>query len=142
MKFRCDKGHIIFMRVDSLRNGHRCGECYKEYNLSFVKAFNDIIEQLGGKVIGKYVNKDTPIEVICKNGHSSYPRPGNVRNGQGICTICVNKDFNHTRESIKQKVKCLGGEILDDYKGIFTSIKIKCSCGYISTIIPQQIQKG
>lgn len=147
LKFKCNKGHIAFIYSYNFRRGKRCGECYREYDEKSRdicdKGFRDAIEKLGGKVIGKYINRKTPIEVICKNGHTSFPTPTNVISGQGICTVCVDKDFNHTKSIIYKRINDMGGEPVDEYKGIFESIKIKCRyCGNISQKIPHEIKRG
>ncbi len=43
---------------------------------------------MGGQIIGKYLSNHFPVECVCIHGHTCYPRPSSVQQGQGMCNQC------------------------------------------------------
>lgn len=86
-------------------NGHRCqpwptrlqqgsGMCYicaGQDPAASEATLRLLVTELGGQVVGVYVNSQTPIDCICPNWHPCAPTPNNVRRGQGMCNACAGK---------------------------------------------------
>lgn len=52
------------------------------------------VAELGGTVLGEYVDTDSPVLVRCRVGHEVMPSPGNVLRGTGICRICAGRSWD------------------------------------------------
>jgi hypothetical protein len=51
--------------------------------------FLENINNLGGTVIGEYINSHTPVELICLNGHLINTRPNNINQRNHMCRMCA-----------------------------------------------------
>lgn len=90
-----------------------------------------------------YKNNRTPLGVICKKNHLSYPIPANVMNGQGACRKCANQDpeesekqFRHTITVVKK------GKVIGKYINAITPVECLCPLGHTCYPTPNNIQKG
>lgn len=80
--------------VMSRRMCPNCSEIQKEQDRQArEKEFVEYIEQQkkGYKVVGKYINNFTPIDILCPNGHIWAPVPRNVKSHDSECVYCVGK---------------------------------------------------
>jgi hypothetical protein len=57
-------------------------------------AFRARVAELGGSILGRYINSDIPVSVRCAKGHESSPTPSNVKQGGGICRTCSGKAWD------------------------------------------------
>ena len=66
--FRCPKGHIHVIKLNSFLQGQRCGICFgtKRHSLKEVK---NKFKEKGWKLISKYINTNHPLKVKCDKGH-------------------------------------------------------------------------
>jgi hypothetical protein len=48
------------------------------------------VESQGGRLASgaRYIDNNTPVDVVCANGHLCRPRPGSVQKGRGVCAKC------------------------------------------------------
>jgi hypothetical protein len=53
--------------------------------------FHRRVNELGGRVVGDYINAKTPVRCVCLEGHDCAPQPSDVTSGQGICRVCAGK---------------------------------------------------
>lgn len=94
-KVVCKAGHSTSKRPSGLRDGQGlCLTCANKDPIEAENGFHERVENLGGTVLGKWINALTPTHVICRNGHDCYPRPGNIKQGRGICRFCSNKTWD------------------------------------------------
>jgi len=52
------------------------------------------VEELGGEVIGEYMNNTVPVRIRCREGHECSPIPSNVMRGTGICRLCAGREWD------------------------------------------------
>lgn len=94
VKMLCPKGHECSPTPQSIRRGQgpcsRCGHRSDEVETRFRKR----VAELGGSVVGEYVNSTTPVRVQCKEGHENQPTPGYINRGGGICATCAGRIFD------------------------------------------------
>lgn len=106
----------------------------------FIKNIED---KLGGNVIGEYKGNEMPVECICKEGHQCFPCPNSIRNGRGMCNICVRHDPETSKinfvTSIEEK---LGGKVIGEYKNKNIPVECICKFGHVCNPRPNDIQQG
>ena len=92
--------------------------------------------------MGPYLNADTGVDCICKNGHMCKPSLTNAKKG-GICKICVGLDEETSKKnfimSITEKHK---GKIIGKYINARTPIECICKNGHRCHPSPGHVQQG
>jgi hypothetical protein len=90
----CPAGHPCWPTPHGLRRGYgmcdACGRLSRVVTrMSRSEArFRARILELGGRVVGPYLNSQTPVDCICPNGHRCSPAPSNTMQGVGMCRVC------------------------------------------------------
>lgn len=86
-KWKCDKGHIIYMRPKHIKCGHRCIICGGT-NKGTLEEIQQIAINNGGKCLSnKYVNDSTKLKFECAKGHRWETIPGLIKRGSW-CRLC------------------------------------------------------
>ena len=126
-----------------------CIDCYcKLTNKKRLKVVNSIknfykkIDDLGGEVIGKYINTDTKVDCICSNDHSCNPRPNGIQQGEGMCKICAGNDSETAKQNFYNNIKILGGTVIGEYTNSSTPVDCICVKGHACNPRPNDIQQG
>lgn len=92
----------------------------------------------------EYKGKDTPVEIICPNGHHFRQRPGDHLNGHG-CNYCTGR-ARRTTDSFIEKAQQVHGERFDyslvDYKNSATPVTLICRLHGPFSIIPNSHIQG
>lgn len=143
----CEKKHTFILNKVDLRN-HKEGEklcylCRADEKNEVRTRFQEALKAIGAIMTGIFVSVGVPVECLCKNGHKCNPTPDNVLyKGQGICTICAQKDFETAKKNFLENIKKLGGKVEGEYKG--NKIKVKCICPrrHICYPMPINIHQG
>lgn len=91
---RCARGHECSAWPSDLRRGRGFCIACMGLNRRAASAFQARVQELGGTVIGEYVNNLTPVRVRCPEGHQSAPIPNNVLRGTGICRSCAGRTWD------------------------------------------------
>ncbi len=140
---RCSRGHRCFPRPVKLQQGQgMCLICAKQDPETSKQNFYANIERLEGKVIGEYVNSATKIECICSKGHTCFPMPVSLQQGQGMCLVCVGLDPETSKRNFYANIKRLDGEVIGEYVNSATKIECRCSRGHRCFPTPASIQQG
>jgi hypothetical protein len=139
----CPFNHICYPIPNHITNGQgMCSICAENDSKQSELNFYENIARLGGKVIGVYVNSKTPVECICKNGHRTFTIPSNIQSGEGMCKICVDKDFNTAKNRFIELVKKMGGRIMGEYKGNKSKVSCLCAKNHGCNLCPQNFMKS
>jgi hypothetical protein len=111
--------------------------------------FINYVTNIGGQVIGQYVNSATPVHCKCPYGHDCYPWPRNVVNkGQGICNTCAMNNSGKTRGEnawarFQQNIRSLNGIVIEpEWLGDGEKHRCICSQGHECLTIPSHIVRG
>lgn len=88
---RCAAGHDCYPMPNSvLTGGGPCRTCAGKDPAAAEAAFRARLAELGAvPLYGKWRGALQPHHVRCKCGNESWPRPGDVRAGDGICQKCA-----------------------------------------------------
>jgi len=106
------------------------------------RRFRKKIEELGGKVMGKYKGNNIPVDCICPEGHSCNPRPSKIQQGRGMCIVCACRDPVTAEKNFRICIEEIGGKVMGEYKG--NNIPVDCICpeGHPCNPRPASIQQG
>jgi hypothetical protein len=88
----CARGHSCSPRPYDVLDGHAaCRTCATRDPAAAAEIFWALVTAAGGlpRPGAVYVNRSTPVPIICRRGHLARPRPSNVRKGQGLCGTCA-----------------------------------------------------
>lgn len=105
-------------------------------------AFRARVAELGGQVVGQYVNCDTPIDCICPAGHPCRPRPSNVRYGRIECRTCGGNDQSAAGRGFEARIVELGGQVIGQYVGANTPVDCICPAGHPCAPRPTNVRSG
>ena len=107
-----------------------------------MNALYESIIQLGGRIIGGYVNANTPVQCICSRGHICSPIPNNIHKGQGMCATCSGNNGMSAAKEFIENIKRLGGTVIGQYINCYTPVKCLCRYGHECSPQPGSIQAG
>lgn len=95
-RVRCAAGHEGKPKPNDVQQGRGiCRACAGKDPVAAEEAFRARVVELGGVVLeSTWLGKDVPHRVRCAAGHEGGARPGNVRQGEGICRTCSGKVWN------------------------------------------------
>lgn len=107
-------------------------------------AFRERVAELGGAVLEQEWGGATKRHRIrCGNGHESAPRPGDVKQGVGICRICAGNDPKAAEAAFRARIEELGGEVLEPvWLGKGKPHRVRCAAGHECTPRPNWVQQG
>lgn len=144
IEVKCKKcGYIWAPIPSSLLRGSGCPSCagnQKKTHKQFVEQLQKVDPSI--KVLGKYINTDTKIEVKCiKCGKTWFSTPNNLLDGHG-CGRCAGRksqqDFIEDLSKVNPDIEVLGRYV--DYK---TYVAVRCKvCGYEWKSRPSQLLSG
>ena len=106
------------------------------------RRFRKKIEELGGKVMGKYKGNNIPVDCICPEGHSCNPRPSKIQQGRGMCIVCACRDPVTAEKNFRICIEEIGGKVMGEYKGAHIPVDCICPEGHSCNPMPGNIQRG
>lgn len=142
LSFKCPNEHIRKIRPDHFKRGTGCAVCSGKDPVNAKLSFENRIRELGGTLIGEYVNIYTPVFIICKEGHRSNIFPTNVHQGQGICSACAGNNSQTSKEKFTNRVMELGGTIVGEYIKSYENVEVICSNGHVCNVPPARVNNG
>ncbi|MDD4930542.1 MAG: hypothetical protein PHG66_00105 [Candidatus Colwellbacteria bacterium] len=139
----CVNNHKCNPRPGCVRNGNGiCRICANNDPETSKQNFYELIKELGGKVVGEYINSVLPIECLCSNNHVCNPSPNSIQRGNGICRICANNDLETSKQNFYDRIKEFGGNVVGEYINVMTPVKCLCSDNHVCNPRPNSIQRG
>lgn len=139
----CAAGHSCQPTPKSILQGNGiCRTCAGQDPIVAEAAFRTRIAQLGGQVVGEYVNNNTPVACVCAQGHACRPRPGWIQRGGGMCRTCAGKDPVAAERAFRDRIAELDGKVIGDYTGMANPVDCLCPAGHLCQPQPANIQQG
>lgn len=107
-------------------------------------AFRERVTALGGTVLeSAWLGKGTPHRIRCASGHLGSPRPGDVRQGKGICRTCAGQDPASADQRFRERVAALGGDVLEPtWLGNHKPHLVRCALGHEVRPTPANVSRG
>lgn len=93
---QCVSGHECYPRPNDVTQGYGvCRTCAGTDPVANEAAFRARLHELGATPLyDRWRGYKTRHHVRCRHGHDCYPRPDDVRRGQGICRFCAHRKWD------------------------------------------------
>jgi single CXXC unit len=140
----CVNGHACNPRPNDVRQGDGiCRTCAGNDPAAAEAAFRQRLLELGATLLEpQWLGSGAPHRVRCAEGHECQPRPGDVRQGHGICLACVKRDPVTAEAAFRQRIAELGATLLGPYADNKTRILARCAGGHECWVLPNSVQQG
>ncbi|WP_341312404.1 hypothetical protein WN982_13035 [Paraburkholderia sp. IMGN_8] len=130
MRWRCEAGHTWSACLEQVLRGDWCQACHFER----IKPRQDDIERAaaerGGRCLSAYIDKETPLQWQCAEGHTWFAPWFRVSKGQW-CHLCAVKARTRTIEQMQDLAQSRGGRCLSTvYPGPHGKIEWQCGKGH------------
>ena len=142
LKWQCDKGHRWEAHISNIKTGRACPYCSHKAKPA-IEELKQLAASRGGKCLStEYVNCDTKLEWMCKEGHAWESSTHNVKMKGRWCPVCGGslklRIQDMQKEAEKHGGKCLSSE----YVNAGTKLEWKCNKGHTWWAIPNNIRRG
>jgi len=147
MKYQCnfcgDISYITFQDLKRTTNNCKNSNCKnyrynsQRFDYEYVKNY---FEDYNCKLLeDRYINNNTKMRYICKNGHEGCVTFASFKANNGNCKQCANEKLSEDRNLsygyVKQFFEDYNCELLEDrYINNSTKMKFRCYCGRESVI--------
>ena len=147
---RCAQGHDCHPRPADVQHGVGiCFACSGRDPATAEENFRAKLAEFGATLLEpKWRGKDTPHHVRCAQGHDCRPRPGSVRQGQGICWECYLNNRVHpwsvsAEAAFKARLAEFGATLLEPkYINSKAPHHVRCAQGHDCWPAPCSLQNG
>lgn len=128
IQIECLMGHSWFTKPGNIRDGHWCPVCGHGIERSIQELYKIVINK-DGKIVGEYINADTPLTIECMYGHQWKARPYSIKAGY-YCPICAGNHKETALNKLQKVVQKKGGKILGNYINSKTVLEVQCDKGH------------
>lgn len=114
MEWECEFGHKWFANWSNVGVGNCtwCEVCARPGTSDTIETCQEFAKQKGGRCLStEYVNKETPMEWECRDGHIWPAIWGSIKRGTW-CNGCSSPGSLHTMETVKKYAVVRGGRCL------------------------------
>jgi len=131
LKWECANGHQWQATPVIIQSGRWCRQCYADSRRGSIQEMQQIASQRGGKCLSAtYTDNDTRLRWQCKEGHSWWATPANVKLG-GWCRKCVVNSRKLNISDLQQLAINKGGLLITkQYINAMTKMLWKCENGH------------
>jgi len=144
----CPVGHSCHPRPSSvLHKGQGiCRTCAGNDNVAAESAFWINVAAIGATAAegAIYRNSNTPVSLICAQGHPCLTRPAGLQQGRGCCRTCAGNDTIAAETSFWISVARLGASsaVGAVYINSITPVNLICAQGHSCSPMPAGVQQG
>jgi hypothetical protein len=139
----CAAGHTCNPRPNGVIWGQGiCRTCVGLDPAVADMAFRDRVAELGGVVVGEYINVMTPVACRCRLGHDCSPTPNSLQRGQGLCRACAGKSPAAAEAKFRRQVAELNGQVIGEYAGNKAPVACICPAGHPCRPTPENLRDG
>jgi hypothetical protein len=106
-------------------------------------AFKERLEAMGATLLDtEWLGSHKPHRTICVAGHLCTPAPNTVRQGGGICKVCVSRDPATAWKRFRAAVEGLDGTVIESaWLGSGKPHRIRCAAGHETAPKPHTVRK-
>lgn len=144
VKMICPNGHLVTKTSPKhFRRGVKCIYCCGLDKSTAEKRFMEEADKRGYKVIGDYINTNTPVKMECPNGHTvTTITPNNFVNKKQECSTCTGLStelrIKKSKELFFEKANQEGYKICGEYVNAGTRVEVICPKGHLTSILPTE----
>ena len=132
LTFECLHGHVWAATPGNVLNGGGCPTCANKNRAQSQKLSTDDINSLiitrGLKLVGAYINQNSPTTFKCLNGHKWTTSYKSIRRGSG-CPDCLGR-ITYTNKTVKDLLKQKGITLLTEISNGGDRADFECSNGH------------
>ncbi|QGZ58796.1 zinc-ribbon domain-containing protein [Paraburkholderia acidiphila] len=130
LRWRCGSGHTWEASLEHVVRGEWCRTCHFESIKPRQQTLERAAAERGGRCLSAYVDKETPVQWQCAQGHTWLAPWSRVSSGQW-CHLCAVKARTRTIEQMQALARSRGGECLSTvYPGPHGKIEWLCEKGH------------
>ena len=141
VELECNKGHRYFVAPRNFKSGSRCPICCGNNSETSKLDFIKQVESEGYKVIGKYKNVMTKIELECNKSHRYFVKPHNFKNGRR-CPVCDSCSKETAKLEFINQVENEGYKLIENYVNSKTKIELECDKHHRYFVTPNSFKNG
>jgi len=151
LRWRCKERHVWEANLYNIRGGGWCPICSRIKRVEacrlVLKKMQHIARERGGGCSSKkYVNSQTKLKWICKEGHVWKTTPEVIKRGHW-CPICSYNKVSEAQRLIFEKAQDIarerGGKCLSkEYANKYTKLQWECKKGHRWEAHPRHMKKG
>ncbi|MER7477452.1 GIY-YIG nuclease family protein [Streptomyces sp. NPDC126510] len=140
----CSEGHECTPKAERvIAGGGVCRICSGCDSATAWATFKTRVEELGGTVVEpSWRGVGVKHEIRCKEGHTSYPYPGRVAQGVGICRVCAGLDPAEAVRQLLVRLDEIGAVLLDPYRSANKPVRFRCAEGHEFTGRPAVVVRS
>jgi hypothetical protein len=107
-------------------------------------AFLAQLNELGATLLeSTWLGVDSPHRVLCAAGHECAPRPYGLKQGKGICLVCVRRDPKTSEAAFRARLNELGATLLEsEWLGVMKPHRVRCAEGHENKPRPISVLHG
>lgn len=126
LQWRCAAGHVWFANLEGVLKGDWCWTCHFERIKLGHADIEAVAHKRGGRCLSAYVDKETPLEWLCSEGHIWSTPWCRVSKGQW-CHRCAVKARIRTISDLQEVAQSRGGRCLPTaYLGVHEKHEWEC----------------
>lgn len=131
LRWRCQAGHTWSASLEQVLRGDWCQTCHFERIKPRQLDIDRAATERGGICLSAYVDKETPLQWQCAEGHTWSAPWFRVSKGQW-CHQCAVKARTRTIEQMHELAQSRGGRCLSTvYPGAHGKIEWQCAKGHV-----------
>lgn len=119
-----------------------CSRCARNDSAASEANFRATIEERGGRVVGQYINNQTPVDCICPAEHPCEPWPTSIQQGRDMCRRCARQDPVESEANFRSLITAQGGRVVGEYVNSSTKVLCVCPGGHRCNPKPNSTQQG
>ena len=142
---RCSSGHDCFPLPTNVQQGWGiCGACVGRDRVEAERRFREQLDRIGAvPLFGDYRGSKRRHHVRCAGGHDWWPRPGNLREDMGGCSVCGGRDPGGAEARFLAALQDLGATPdYDEWTGSGRSYQVLCAAGHRCRALPSRTRRG
>jgi very-short-patch-repair endonuclease len=137
----CPNGHSICISSDNFIHGVNCSECTKYCPIPAKREFLRLAQEYGYQIKSRYIDNETPVEMICSEGHSISVKPHIFKNGHR-CIVCAGTCPIRAEQEYRRMALLRGYQIMGSYSDTKTPTKMTCNAGHEIEMSPYSFRSG
>lgn len=144
--WQCSKGHAWAATPGNVIHQHSwCPRCAQNVK-GTIGEMRALAKSKGGKCIStKYMDRGTPLEWQCSEGHKWWAAPGNIKSQDQWCRKCAIERRAAKRrlgiEAMRSLAQRRGGKCVSDiYVNSATTLEWECGAGHRWKEIPDKVK--
>ncbi|WP_439889615.1 hypothetical protein ACS7SF_09825 [Ralstonia sp. 25C] len=142
LRWSCEAGHSWSASFERVLRGNWCPACHDERIKPRQEDIERVAAKRGGRCLSVYIDKATPLQWHCAEGHTWEAPWFRIKKGQW-CHRCAVKARTRTIEQMQELACSRGGRCLSTtYSGAHGKLEWACSRGHVWWATANSVWRG